>query len=154
MKKILTSLFLLFIFSAVYAQSSEVITDILNTKKVTFGQVCYLSAVQQNIVSDSASYGEAIEALYKKGQLPRIVYEDTVIPMADLAFLYAKMWNVKGGVFYNMFHGAPRYAFKQLKSDGVIPANADPTRLISGAEALNIYTACSIEYGKMKLYVE
>lgn len=154
MKRILTSVLLLLLFASVHAQSADVITDILNTKEVTFGQVCYMAAVQQNYIEDTASYSEAIEVLYRKGQIPKIVYEGTVVPMANLAYIYSNMWDVKGGLLYKIFHGAPRYAFKQLKADGVIPANADPSTIVSGAEALNIYTACSIEYGRMKLYVD
>jgi len=154
MKKLIVAIFSLFLLSSVYAQSSEVITDILNSKQVTFGQVCYLSAVHQGYIDETASYTDAIEVLYRKHQIPRIVYQDTVVPMVNLAYIYSKMWNINGGLFYRIFHGAPRYAFKQLKADGIIPANTDPNKIVSGEDALNIYTACSIEYGKMKLYIE
>lgn len=151
MKKLFIVLIVIMTGISAYAQSSEAITDILNSKTVTIGQVCYLSAVHQNLVDESATYTEAIDALYHKGQVPRMIYEDTVVPMANLAYIYAQMWDVRGGIMYRLFHGAPRYAFKQLKTDGVIPKNMDPKTTISGLEALNIYTACSIEYGKMKL---
>lgn len=154
MKKLVTTLIILFAFSAIYAQSSEVITDILNSDKITFGQACYISAVQQKYIEETASYTDAIEALYKKGQIPTIVYEDTVLPLVDLAYIYAQMWGIKGGLFYRLFNGAPRYAFKQLKADGVIPPNADPHTYVTGAEALNIYTACVTEYDRMKLYID
>lgn len=154
MKKLAIILILLFSTLSIYAQSSEVITDILNTEKVTFGQVCYLSAVQQDFVDDTATYAEAINALYRKGQIPSLVYEDTTIPMVNIAYIYAQMWEVKGGILYRIFRGAPRYAFKQLKADGVISSNVDPKAVISGMEALNLYTACSIEYGKLQLNVD
>ncbi len=141
-------------FSSVFAQSADVITEILNTKQVTFGQVCYLAAVQQDLIDENASYADAIEILYMRGQIPNRIYEDTVVPMVDLAYLYSNMWYVKGGIMYKLFHGAPRYAFKQLKADGVIPPTADPGTIVCGQEALIIYTACSLEYGRMKLYVE
>lgn len=154
MKKIFTVLFLIIVSSALYAQSAEVVTEILGTKEATFGQVCYLSAVQQGFIEDDATYEDAINALYEKGQIPQIQYQDTIVPMANLAFIYAQMWHVKGGVFYRIFRGAPRYAFKQLKFDGVIAAGADPTSIPSGQDVLNIYTSCAMKYGNMELSVE
>ena len=154
MKKVFISIVLsLFCFCA-FSQSSEVITDILNTEKVTYGQICYLSAVHQGFVSDDSSYTQAINTLYEKGQIPVKEYEGTALPMVNLTYLFAQMWDIKGGIFYRIFHGAPRYAFKQLKADGVLPANASPGNIISGQEALNIYTACAIKYGNMQLNIE
>lgn len=154
MKKILPTILCILLSSVLYAQSADVVTEILNTKRVTFGQVCYLSAVQQELIEDDATYADAINALYENKQIPMAEYEDTIVPLANLSFIYAQMWNVKGGLMYRLFHGAPRYAFKQLKADGILPANANPDSIPSGAEALNIYTACSIKYGNMELNIE
>lgn len=154
MKKILPFLFLMFFATAIHAQSADVVTEIIETERVTFGQICYLSAVQQGFVSDDATYEEAIDVLFDKGQIPRKEYSDAKIPMANLAFIFSQMWEIKGGLFYRIFHGAPRYAFKQLKADGILPANSNPTRIPTGKEALNIYTSCCLKYGAMELSVE
>ena len=63
MKKILTLLFALFLALSAYAQSADVITEILATEEVTFGQISYLTAVQMNIIDDDASYDDAVAAL-------------------------------------------------------------------------------------------
>lgn len=154
MKKLILSIALSIFCFCAYSQSAEVVTDILNSDKVTFGQVCYLSAVHQGLVSDDCTYAQAIRTLYENGQVPVTGYEDTALPMVNLTYIFAQMWNIKGGLFYRIFHGAPRYAFKQMKADGVLPLNADPSNLISGQEALNIYTSCSIKYGNMQLNLE
>lgn len=154
MKKLLPTILFILFSSFLYAQSADVITEILNTDQVTFGQVCYLSAVQQGFIEDDASYSDAINALYEKKQIPMVQYEDTIVPLVNLSFIYTQMWNVKGGLMYRIFHGAPRYAFKQLKADGILSVNANPNSLISGKDALNIYTECSIKYGNMELSVE
>lgn len=151
MKKIVTLFIALFLFGVAYSQSADVITDMLKAPEVTFGQVCYLSAVQQGFVSDDATYDEAIKALYDEGQIPQDADKSTCVVMANLAFIYAQMWNVQGGLFYRLTNGSPRYAFKQLKADGVISETADPKTVVSGMEALNIYTSCAIEYGGMEL---
>ena len=154
MKKLITILIAFFLATLAYSQSAQVITEILDSDQVTFGQVCYLSAVQQGFVDENTSYSDAIEILYQKGQIPVRLYEGSVVPLVNLTYIYAQMWNIKGGLFYKLFHGAPRYAYKQMTADGVLPSYADPGLLISGSEALNIYTSCSIKYGNMQLSVE
>lgn len=153
MKKIITLFLALFIFGAAYSQSADVITEMIQTPEVTYGQVCYLSAVHQGLVSDSASFDEAIKALYDAGQIPQEADKSTTVVMTNLAFIYAQMWNVQGGLFYRLTKGSPRYSFKQLKADGVISDTTDPKTVVSGAEALNIYTACSSLYGGEELSV-
>lgn len=151
MKKIIYTLFLLFAATAFYAQSADVVTKILESSEVTFGQICYLSAVQQNLVNDNASFDDSVKALYENNQLPEEVYSETPVALVNLAFIYSKLWNIEGGLFYKLTGGSPRYAFKQLKADGVIPAKADPSDLVSGPQALNIFTACLVTYGGMTL---
>jgi len=151
MKKVLSLLFVLFLAGTVYAQSADVITEILQSEEVTFGQVCYLSAVYQGFVEDDATYEEAINALYEVNQIPERYYESIAVPMANLAFIYAQMWDVKGGIMFKITKGSPRYAFRQLKFDGIIADNIEPAKIVSGWEALNIYTSCDFKYGKQEI---
>ena len=44
MKRIFTILLVLFVGGVVFAQSADVVTDILQSDEATYGQVCYLSA--------------------------------------------------------------------------------------------------------------
>lgn len=154
MKRIFALLIITFISFEVFAQSSSVITDILETDQVTLGQVCYLSAVQQGLIDENAGYTEAIDALYKLGQIPVASYDSTLVPLVNISYIFAQMWNIKGGLFYRIFHGAPRYAYKQMKSDGILPENSDPGLIVSGQELLNIYTACSVKYGNMSINID
>lgn len=147
-KKILPLVILFFVFKPIYSQSAQIVTEILNSKQVTFGQVCYLSAVYQNLIKETDNYSKAIQKLYEKKQIPAPLYEKTYVPMVNLAYIYSKMMNIKGGLFFNLFNGAPRYAYKQLKSDGILPQNSDPSFLVSGQQALDIFTSCSIYYNK------
>lgn len=154
MKKVYTLFFVLFICFSLHAQSSKVITEILDTTQVSLGQVCYLSAVQQGLVQEDASYTQCINALYQKGQIPVPSYEASLVPLANITFIFAQLWDIQGGLFYRIFHGAPRYAYKQLKADGILPENSDPGKIISGQELMNLYTSCSIKYGNMELSID
>lgn len=148
MRKVLSILLVLFAGGLVFAQSAQEITNILNTDEVTYGQVCYLSAVHQNLITEEEGYEAAIKVLYENGQLPELVEGHIEVYMQNLAYIYLQMWpDIKGGLFYKLTKGSPRYAFKQLKTDGIISDDADPNSFVSGREALSILTACMVAYG-------
>ena len=71
-----------------FAQSADVVTDILGAEEATYGQVCYLSAIHQGLISEDASYEEAVEALLNRGQIPEDVGAYDSVYMANLAFIY------------------------------------------------------------------
>ena len=139
---------MLLIGTCVFAQSADVVTDILDSDEVTYGQICYLSAIHQNLIQETDSYETAIDVLLSDGQIPEYVDADAPIVMQNLAFIYAQIWpTMKGGLMFKLTKGAPRYAFKQFKADGVISDDSDPNSILSGSEALNILTACMLQYG-------
>lgn len=146
MKKILVAVFCLFITCSVFAQSADIISEILETEKATFGQVCYLAAVQQNLVDENASYEDAVKVLYENSLIPNNEDPQASIPLVDIAYIYSRLWPVNGGLMYRLTKGSPRYAFKQFQSDGILSKDQDPGDFVSGAKALSIYTSCVNKY--------
>ena len=128
-----------------FTQSADVITDLLESDKVSFGQVSYLAAVQMNLLDENESYENAVKALVDNDIIPDLE-ADTPIPLVDIAYIYSKLWDVKGGLMYRLTKGSPRYAFRQFQSDGIISSDADPAWLVSGAKALSIFTSCVNKY--------
>lgn len=129
-----------------FTQSADVITDLLESDKVSFGQVSYLAAVQMNLLDENESYENAVKALVDNDIIPDGEEADTPIPLVDIAYIYSKLWDVKGGLMYRLTKGSPRYAFRQFQSDGIISSDADPAWLVSGAKALSIFTSCVNKY--------
>lgn len=148
MRKALSLIFTLLISACVYAQSADVVTEILESNEISYGQAAYLSACHQNIISDDAGYEEALQILISVGQVSSKVSPEDAIRGDELAEIYLQMWpEIKAGFMYRLTKGAPRYAFKKLKSDGIVDEKADPSKTLSGIQALNILTACMLEYG-------
>ena len=140
-KKIFILLVFLFCFSGVYAQSADVITQIINASEVTYGQVCYLSAVHQKLIKDNSS------ALYNAGQISEEYDANEPAKLNDIACIYMKMWpDEKAGIMFRVTGGSKRYAYKYLKDMGIILASSDATQYVTGREALNILTACMVEF--------
>ena len=67
MKKIMVLVFTFLLAASIYAQSADVITDILDTKEVTFGQICYLTAVQLDYTDENSSYENAVIVMQNAG---------------------------------------------------------------------------------------
>lgn len=147
MKKIFLIVLGLFISISAYSQSQDVITEILESSEATFGQVCYISAVMQSLVSDDSSYDDAVQAVYENEQLPYITESSQPIPLIDAAYLFSFMWDIKGGLMYKITNGAPRYVFKQFQADKIIPYDAEPNQIVSGIEIMRMFTSCEKKYG-------
>ena len=138
----------MFLTIGIYAQSADVITQILETDEVTCGQICYLSAVRQNLISEDDSFEKAVEVLAEKYQLGNLLEADYAADVQTVAYLYMKIWpDVKGGLFYLITGGSPRYAYKHLKALHVISDRYDPHAKLNGMQALNLLTSCMNTFG-------
>ena len=146
MKKKLSVLFCLLLGISLYAQSADVITEILESKQATFGQVCYLAAVQQNLITEDASYENAVQVLFENSIIPNSEDPEAPIPLVDIAYIYAHLWPVEGGLMFRLTKGSPRYAFRQFQSDCILSRKQEPSDFVSGAKALSIYTSCVNKY--------
>ena len=146
MKKYISCLaFLLLAGFSIFAQRSEQITKIIESEKVTFAQVSYLPALYTNLISDEESEtaisDNAFQALKNEGYFSNDINADSEITLGQISCLYAKALNLKGGLFYSLFH-SERYAFKELKARGVLPNESDPNMKLSGREAIDIFNTC------------
>ncbi len=146
MKKIISVLFIVLFSGAMFAQSADVITEILNSEHATIGQAAYICAVEQNLVQDYSTYDDAVDALISAGFLKENDSSSDLLTYGKTAYLFAKEWSVQGGVMYSLTNGSQRYAFKQLVADGVIPAETDPASLMSGTDFLSLYSVCLEQY--------
>lgn len=149
-------IFLLFLLNSlvVFAQSNDRISEILQSEKVTYGEICYIVASAQGFIEDDASYEDAIQVLYDKGQIKTMVYKEEKIPLVNIAFVYSQIWGVKGGLMCRLTNNSPRYVFKQLKVDGIIDKSKDPASFVSGSEALSLYTSCAYFYDNQVIEIE
>lgn len=135
----------------VFGQSADVITELLDAQQATYGEVCYLSAVQQNFVDEKATYEEAIYVLRTEGQIDDLIDANSPITAKDTAYIFAKMWDIDGGLMYRLSGGSPRYAFKQFQADGVVASTVDPSQILSGSAVLRMYTASLKKYGDFNM---
>ena len=147
LKKIFISAVIFLFSSFAFSQSADFVSNILESPQVTFGQIGYLVAVYQNFVPESATEDEAMASLFNAGQIQGVIDSSKIIRYDEAAFLFSKIWKINGGLFFRLTKANPRYAFRQLRADGVIPKNADPSNSPSGVQILNMFTAGNLKYG-------
>lgn len=136
---------MLSLFTQAFAQSHSFVSDILGAKRVTAEQVSYLIAVSNGSISEKASPSEAFDSLQKKGIVPKNWKASKVLNYGQVAKLMVSLWKIKGGLFFQATKNE-HYSFRQLKSDNVIPKNADPQVFPTGSDVLNIYTMGEAKY--------
>ena len=131
-----------------YAQRADFVSELIAADKASYGAVCYLSAVYQGFVDESASYVDALHALAERGQTSPSADVNATVTFSELSRLMAKIWHIKGGLMYRATKASARYAFRQFKADGIIPERTDPSKKASGSDVLNMYTVCLRKYGE------
>lgn len=141
MKKVFLLLSALLLSTAAFAQSAEKITDILDTDTATFGQISYIAATYCGYITDDQSYEDAFNALAERGQVSASVKASDPASLKNVSYIFALATNLKGGVWYSI-KPSGRYAMKELKALGLIPETTDPSRKISGRNALDLFSNC------------
>ena len=145
MKKFyLFTLITCFLLTPIFAQSADEVTKVIETKEVTAGQVAYFACTAAGSIKDNATEEDALNTLKKTLKL-KVSSENEIITCDEIAWIVSNTWDVKGSLMY-LIVPSPRYAYKQLKADGVIPSNFDTKRKLTGHEFLNILTKCQEVY--------
>lgn len=124
----------------IHAQAANNVTKMINTEKVSWGQVSYFSAVAQGLVSEDASNEAAFALLQKSGIAASDKNALSAITFAELAHVCAQTWKVNNSFMYKI-SPSPRYAFTMMRANGIIPLNVDPDSVPNGHDVLNVITA-------------
>ena len=144
---------LLLVSPAIHSQSSEQISKLLETPRASVAQASYIAAVYKDLIPDSSQNSgfstegsssdselQAFQALKDKGYFSSSVSADDQITLDQACFTYAKVLDIKGGLFYTLFP-SKRYAFKEFKAKNLIPPTADPSTKMSGRDTLDLFNS-------------
>ena len=127
-----------------FSQQVDKITDIIEADFFNCGQAAYIASTFLDENTEAFSYEEAMNWVVEQGLIVTEKDYSMPITVAELSGLCMKTWNIPGGLFYK-FTKSNRYAYKELRALGFISIYDDPSKNISGSNALNIIYKC-MEY--------
>jgi len=131
---------LVFIAAAVLpaaSQSNQLLDQVLENPRLSFGQAAYLVLTAAQKLPDSATTAQAAEALSAQGWKVRTRGADDPVTLGEYSYLLMQAFELPGGLFYRMFPG-PRYAARELAFRRWISGKAFPNRAISGEEGVRL----------------
>jgi hypothetical protein len=144
--KIPLSLSLLFLFCAVLVrgQTAAETERLLDAKEITCADAAWfvLSSAPGDPLRDlpweiprdrDAAFSLAME----RGWLPKKAESGDGITLGGVSLLIMKTFDIKGGLMYRFFPG-PRYAYREMTSQGFIEGRAYPGLKVSGERFLRI----------------
>ncbi len=155
MKKICFFILILTLFCgvAVFAQSADKVTEMIESQTVTLTDVAYFASTYLSITGDEIEEDIALAAIEKHFPLSKIPRDDKNLNYAEFAYFCTQVWDIKGGIMLRITE-SPRYALRELQSMGFISSSKLPKNEISGTDALTIMSQCidySIEKGTIDL---
>lgn len=136
-KKIISVLSLLLLAASVFAQSNDVIDDVLAQNKLTCGNGAYLTLTAAGMIEDSLTPEEALDVLKQKGWINDSRESSDCMSLGEYSLALMQGFDMKGGIMYSIFK-APRYASRELGYKGYISREPGAYRTLSGAEAISI----------------
>lgn len=149
MKKMLAALFFALAVFAAHSQSAEKITEIIESGEISNEQGAWIACQFSQDVADGASYSDAMTKATEKGWFPSGEVASNPITLQNLCGLCVKACGLKCGLLYRLTK-ANRYAFKELKANGILDSAADPSMTVTGQNALSILNACVKKAGGSK----
>lgn len=139
MKKLIIAIMFSLFSVSVFAQSSQMLGNILNSERLTYGELAYLLGTYKNIVKDdNDNIEDTIKTLSSIEYFPKDVKSTDYATLGAVATALTKATGVRGGVFYRLTYGSQRYAMRELKARGILPPSADISTPINGREAIGI----------------
>ncbi len=134
MKKFILILLTILSFSiSSFAQSSQKISEILESTEISKAQASYFVCVYQNLAQENATENQAFNVLLEKNLFKSQENPQEKISLSKSCYLISETGKMKGGIFYSIFH-SPRYAFREFKALGIVPQSSDPNQKVSGSE--------------------
>jgi len=131
----------LFAISQPYAQSAQVIDQMLSSKSLTFADACYLAGIMNGKVEDDTSINDALEMFrYVKG-IEKAKPTD-LIRYDVFAALIMDAGKIKGNIWYNLYK-TPHYAFRYIKMEGLVGEATPPSSNVAPRDAIAIISKLS-----------
>ncbi len=142
---------ILFLFlcaaSYAYASPAQEMDALLATSEVNYGQAARILLILTDNAPQSINEDAAFVEVKTKEWLPSKTQINDSVTMGNVSMLVMHAFDMKGGFMQRLFPG-PRYSFREMSRNGLLPSPSDPSHKISGADLLNILDKVSVYTGR------
>lgn len=119
------------------SQSNEFLDVLIGAPTVRGDQAAYLVLVASENLPEDADQTRAFEMLGDLGWVPGGMTAESVVTWSDLAYMCMKAFGMNGGILYRLFPG-PRYAYREMRYQGILQGRMDPGTPVDGTGALRL----------------
>lgn len=154
MKRIFVFIVLCLVAScAAFAQSADVISDIVREEKTTWKSLTYLAYyTDDDNIDKVVSLDDAFNYFSNAGIVPSNITPDTLLRYDDMSLFLLKAFDVKAtSALYYCFSNSKRYAFRQMKYFGIVKRDAFPGDKMTGSFFVTIMGKFSEKFPGAKL---
>lgn len=124
-----------------YAQSAQVIDQMLKTQSLTCADACYLAGIMAGKVQDDTPQVDALE-MFRNIKGIEKAKPDDLIRYDVFAALIMDAGEVKASIWYNLYR-TPHYAFRYIKMEGLVGEATPPSSNVNPRDALAIISKLS-----------
>lgn len=134
---LMRTVFLLAGLMPLASQSNQLLDQILDQPRLSFGQAAYLVLTAVGKLPEESDLERATEELVFAGWKLKARSASEPITLGEYSYLLMQAFGLKGGLFYRLLPG-PRYAARELAFRKWIAGKAYPGRALSGEEAVRM----------------
>jgi hypothetical protein len=137
MKRLFLFFLLLSLSTMAFAQSAQFLDGVVSSPRISAEDGAYLLLVASGAGGEDSSPSQALALTQEKGWVPRSLSVGASPNLEEYCQLLCQAFKVQGNLMYRMTH-APRYAFRSLRSSGLLPEGTDPAMAVDGNQALSM----------------
>ena len=131
----ITLILLLAMCAGGFAQSNELLDEILSQEQAQFGHSLYVVLSAGGRIDETASVATVYSRYVELGWQLSHKAIDEPVSVRELSYIIMKALDLSGGIMYSILP-SPRYAHRELVYRGVISGQVPPTRIVSGETVL------------------
>ena len=138
-KVFLSIVFLVFISSAfqLYAQSAEIIDNVIGSQSISYGEASYLAALGSGLADEEADINSAYAIINSSGFNRDAKAAAQPVTLGEFSYILMKSLEMKGGLMYSLFP-ITKVCRPRTEYLGIIDFEAHPGNPLKGTEALNM----------------
>ena len=135
--KLFVAIIMFFSGSILFAQSNEIIDDVLSQKELSCGNGAYLILTASGKISEDSTTEEALAFLKEKKWIKKDRTIVDAMSLGEYSLAVMKSFSLTGGLMYTLFPSG-RYASRELGYKGYIRRDQGAYRSVRGTEAISL----------------